>query len=423
MADFIPGEVNLFEERPLNRTIVKRRTAVYNPVTPLSVNQENIWLHLSTDGETEAINLKNMQIETEIQILKDGKPVEEKFINQYGPINNFALSIFQSVSLLLNGQNIETQGHFPYLSLIKTLLNTEQIPEYKLELMQLFVKDSGFLNALSPVTSELTNVNAGLTARWNYLKQNNGKYIMRAPLTLSVSSVDHLLPAGVNLDLKIQRNNNEFLLMSKDNDFEVKLLNIRWMVERIQLADDVILGYQHAMQQNDAIYNYIEDKIDTYILNSGMKVFELQNIFSKLLVDQCIIFMVDLDASIGNFQKNGLVMTAKNLNEITIKVDNSFVQSQSMDLSSNNILQPYSNLFDLNPKLQIKPQDYIETYPLFYFKLREVGKIANEIKKSKVDLKLEFSDHLEHNLLLFVYSTYNSKFYLNKSGEVKNEYM
>ncbi len=415
MADYTPENINLFKDKTLNDTIVKQDLHIIHPVTSLETNNEIIEFRFDTRNQhNKYVDLSSLELDMVVQITKSDGTLLTQDTGDYAVVSNLLHSMISNLELSVNQTLVDQIWSYPYISFYHTMFN-ETKSEELLKISQMFTKDSVNFNALVSKVVQGTTSNLGAIARWDMVKNSNN-YHMRSKLYTNASSLDHLLLPNTEINVKLRRNADAFSLMCANDNFKINIKSIKLLVTSIQLNESVASAHNEILRKANAKYNFTEYSLQTHVLNSGQKSFDINNVFTKEQ-DSVLIWMVDTDGMNGSLKKNPYFFIHENATEISLQ-QGEHLYKYSLDFENKNVLTAYDALIKRYPALNISLDEFINGYTFIYFPLRPIGSFKNIEKRSSVDLHIDFNDHLKKNVTLFILSPVCKQFQIDKSRNV-----
>ena len=259
-----------------------------------------------------------------------------------GLVNGFGLSIFDEISVFLNGFKIsqDTDTNVHYKSMIETLLS------YENEAMNTHLKTTLY-DLDKPANLE----NFDPTAAGNDAFKGRAKFIKESrtfdfavPLATDFTRADNHLAPGNTLLIKAKLNNNRFLIKSSEDNASYKLVikDLKMYYHRVRLDPSItskILGKTHR-------YLTAKTQLLHRSLASGLSNYNTQ-LFQGLLPRTLVISMVRTDAFNGSYSKNPYNFQHFDINTINLRVNGIAVPADSYmpDFENDIYMREYLELF------------------------------------------------------------------------------
>ncbi len=415
MDVYVPENINLFKKQTLNNGILKQNIEIIDPVTNLQTNSDLISFKYDTHNEDKYINLAETELEMSVQITKADGSVITSDTGNYGVITNLSNSLIDNLEIAVNGKIIDQVSMYPYVAFYQTMFNLADKSAKDKEISQLFVKDSANFQTTEAVVTNLGDVNAALLTRYNYVK-NSKICMMRSKLYSNLTSTNHLLLPGVELNIKLRKNSDAFCLMSKDKDLKINIVSAKLRLSTVELSKDLYHAHMDVLNKTNANYSFQEINLQTFVLNKDRREFDLTNVYSNEQ-DAVLFFFVETDAATGSMILNPFQFVHEKLKEITIKQDDK-IYTYQLDFEKKNALSAYMTLKKHYPHVDLTYENFVNGYSFILFELRPRGEFKNIERRSRVDVHIEFSEHLSKNITLFALSENAKEFQIDKHMNV-----
>ena len=166
-------------------------------------------------------------------------------------------------------------SYYPWKVYLKLLLSSgSDIGKSQLQ-SQLFYLDDFDTNDVDPAAGS----NGGLAQRYQFTKESN-IFDMEGPLYEDIFRLDKYLVNGVDVHLKLFRNQAAFTLVSKEPtpSFKLELLDVVFKACKVKVDSGVLINHGEILKSVTAKYplSRIEVKMNT--IPSGSGTFKWQNI-------------------------------------------------------------------------------------------------------------------------------------------------
>ena len=176
---------------------------------------------------------------------------------QVGVVNNFLHSLFKQVDVYLKEKQVtQSLDTYAYRAYLETLLNYGPSAKESQLTSALFYKDTaGNMDTANPLAADGANPNLGLRKRYEFNKQS-GTIEMMGPLFCDVFFIERLLLSFVELKVVLNRNVDEFCIMSSvvRANHKVKLIDAYLKVRKVKVSPSVSLAHEIALKKGPAIY-------------------------------------------------------------------------------------------------------------------------------------------------------------------------
>ena len=214
------------------------------------------------------IDLKRTRIYVKLKVMNGDAALEAGDI--IGPINLFLPSLFNQVDVSMQNKPINSSGaHYPYLSMLSTLINYGTDAKYSQLSSQLWESDNAgdFDDA-----NAKNGRNARLVKRASLIK--GSKTIdLEGPIMHELFQMDRYILNQVGISLKFYRSRAEFCLMSttaNGKNYNIKLQEVLLRVCKCKINPAVILSHAKMLETTTAKYPYKKSIIKKYNLAKGL---------------------------------------------------------------------------------------------------------------------------------------------------------
>ena len=129
---------------------------------------------------------------------------------------------------------------------------------------------------------------------------------MAGSLFCDVFKSERLLLSFVDLKVILNRNVNEFCIMSDvaDADYRVKLTEAYLKIRKVKVSPSISIAYELALKKGPAIYPVRRVECKTFIISAGNPSLRKDNLYNGLVPKTFVFGMVDSAAFNGNYEKN-----------------------------------------------------------------------------------------------------------------------
>ena len=377
------------------------------------------------------IDLKRTRIYVKLKVMNGDAALEAGDI--IGPINLFLPSLFNQVDVSMQNKPINSSGaHYPYLSMLSTLINYGTDAKYSQLSSQLWESDNAgdFDDA-----NAKNGRNARLVKRASLIK--GSKTIdLEGPIMHELFQMDRYILNQVGISLKFYRSRAEFCLMSttaNGKNYNIKLQEVLLRVCKCKINPAVILSHAKMLETTTAKYPYKKSIIEMYNLAKGLLNISLENMFSGTRPDHLYVAFVSSQAVAGDFTKNPYNFQHFNITEIALYTDgnpvgNSPIKLNFNDVNGSSIVPAYVNLFDNASKWlfdggnAISRQQFAEGgNVIFCFDLEptfEQGEYITLLKQGNVRIEVQFGTALPETVTAIVWGQYSTLFEINQSRDI-----
>jgi len=440
------SELDLFYVPPTNTSIESGLWSQYQPIVSLENNTGPIEFDIKPSPEYIHLGKTLLYLSVKFQkpkqnLFKQEGSVEEKELPlddlPFGPVNNFASSLFSQIDVELAGKSIETTNEtYPYKAYISDLLNYGDDAKNSFLQTSMFYKDTpGQMDSYEIDSETRHSKNLGLNQRKDLIKRGQGQVELLTRLYNDIFNTDRYLLNGVGLRISLTRQKPEFFLMKKETiPMDVIITKAVLLVRRVKISPHILLAHSLALEKATAKYPIKRVVISHFTISKDVMDFKTPSLASTILPQRVIVGMVDHLAFNGNFGLNPFNFQHFNLSKIDLSLDSSnIVYPNGLDcnFSSDKYLRGYYSLFEGidRPVFMtgngISRKDYSSGYSFFCFDLSPdlcCGDHLNIKRTGQLVLDLQFNKPREQAITLIVYSEFENLIEINSAREVFFDY-
>ena len=389
-----PEELNIFQKPIQCVGIEKIQKVIYYPVNDYST--QNV-INFNCPGHgSHYFDLKNIKLNITCKIIRmNDEKVEEPSANKgtVGIINNFMHSLFSRIDLTIQNKTFsQSDSSYPYLSYMKTLLNSNRIDDNDLAIQMFYADKAGYFNDAKWAVA----TNTGFKNRSKFFSASQ-EVDMSGKLCLDVFEINRYLPCGIPLELKLYPSTPEFCLMSDDNEtilktigggYKVVVTRASLEVPKVVLAPEVLIAHADVMEGTPAIFPYMRSEIKKHNLTSGSHDAEINNPYVGRIPSELIFAIVTDSAHFGKLDKNPFEFKNVKLRTVQLTVDgqdigNSPIKTKyvSDDPHKSNYMEAYKTLIGVNgtvSQIPISREAYPKGYTLYRFLIDSDNQSSND---------------------------------------------
>ncbi|XP_033728219.1 uncharacterized protein F54H12.2-like [Pecten maximus] len=254
----LPKELMLFSLPPTQTGVEKVYFVDCRLVSQIS-GSGPIEFHISGQS-SDYLDLRRSQLFVKTRILKqDGSPL---VANESTAFVNIPLhSLWGQVDVSLQGKILSgNSGNYAYKAYIQSLLNYGTSTKATQLSAQLYYQDTpGSMDETDP-----DGANSGLFSRNEFTKDSLSVDLI-GPLAEDLCRLDRYILNGVNVEIKLYRNRNAFVLMSGESNpnYQIELQEVIFRACRVQVNPGVLVGLNKALEISPAKYPFVKTEIKT----------------------------------------------------------------------------------------------------------------------------------------------------------------
>ena len=136
----------------------------------------------------------------------------------------------------------------------------------------------------------------------------------------------------------------------KNTEFRFLFDSIKLIIPRVHVLPSLALSLEKQLSQRPASYCYKNFVVRSYIINSGLSFFQLENAFQNdFLPEDCFTLFTTLKASNGEYSSSILHCGTHGISDLYYTIDNQRYNRLEFDCdwdSKTDFMRPYMALFE-----------------------------------------------------------------------------
>lgn len=333
----------------------------------------------------------------------------------------------------MQNKPINSSGaHYPYLSMLNTLINYGGDAKSSQLTSQLWESDnSGEFDDVNAKSGK----NGGLLKRALLIKGSK-TLDLEGPIMHELFQMDRYILNQIGISLKFYRTRPEFCLLSNSADgknYIIKLVEVILRVCKCKINPAVILSHAKMLETTTAKYPFKKSTVKMYSLAKGLLNISIENMFSGTRPDRLYVAFVSSQAVAGDFTKNPFNFQHYNINQIAlysdgIPVGNTPIKLTFDSVNGDSIVSAFVNLFDNAGKWLFDGGNAINRKQfaeggnvIFCFDLEptfEQGEYLTLLKQGNVRLEAQFGVALPETVTAIVWGQYTALFEINQARDI-----
>ena len=433
---------------PTQTAVEKTHNVDYQPLTSIRPGAPiEFYIPASTE---EYLDLKNSRLHVTCRIIKkNGSLCAADSI--VAPINDFFNSLWSNVELFLNDRLISHSNNLHgYTSIISHLIHDSEEALSSQRATQLIYKDTAgaldsvHANVANPLNiingfdladdgnAEAGHTNNGLHKRFLFTRQSQ-EVTLSGGLRIDFFEQARYLPNGISMKLRLNRQKDEFILMSATNDFKVEILEAYLSIRKVKVSPGIALGHADALMKSPAKFPITRKECKVLAIPAGFRSFTKDNIFLGHLPKRLVIGMIRNTAFAGVATSNPYKFSHFNVNYIQLYTDGEPVRSKPLKLNvqQGKYLDAFETLSKSFDKLDgeksaiIKREDWVRGYSLFSFDLTPDFDGDDRfplIRHGNLRLEMNFEEVLAHTINIIVYAEFDNIIEISNNRNIQFDY-
>lgn len=436
------SELDIFASPPVQSSIVKSRWVEYTPTVNYDKGKSAIIINIvGTPGEY--IDLSNLFTYARLTITSADSTTKIKDTDEIGPINYLLNTLFKQVDVRLNNTLVSSASPYAYRAIIEAQLNHGTDTKLTTLRSGLWVDDTpGQLDTLNfkavkeetsasaTSTAAAAAVNNGLIARRSHFLEKTVEVYGRPHI--DIVNVNKFLPDNISVELKFNKNSDEFLLLGNKAGYRVNIDEFLVSVRKVELSTETLLAQAMALEKKSAYLEINRVEVKTMSIAAANSSVTLENIITGFLPQRIILGMVEQEAFEGNIAKNPFNFQHFDLSELNVTIDGNNTPYQpfvfDFDKDKPRYIRGYQTLIGLDDNSpiinNITPEQYTKGLTLVALNLSQDGCINNDHinpeRRGNLRIKFSFSKALPKAITVILYCEHQSSIGVSKDRQIDN---
>lgn len=419
-----PSGLDLFSLPPTQTAVSNMYYDEQRSTSQLTGNAP-IEFTIAAQNSLEYVDLKRSKLYLRVRI-KHANGSFLKATEYVGPVNLFLQSLFSQVDVTIQNKLVtSTTTHYPYKSMIQTLLSYGSDAKKSQLTTQLWIKDkTGHYDDCDVKNG----TNASLYNRSLYLSESQ-TCDLEGPLLHDLFNLDRYILNGVAINVKLYRSRPEFCLLTNEANpnFEVVIEDIALNVCKLQVNPSVITAHAEKLKSTNAKYPFTRTEVRLISIPGGSLSFNYNNLFNGLRPTRVVIGFVDSAAAAGSYTLNPFNFQHFNLSQLALKLNQVPVTGNIMQLNYDTkgraTLPAFTSMFEVTNKWMrdsgnsLNRDDIAGGNAFYCFDVEpnfsDEGHYLNLLKQGTCSIEAVFKKPLKKATACVVYAEYPSYFEIN----------
>lgn len=389
-------------------------------------NIQNGVAEFKVEGSKSIIDLQNTYILVKARI-KNNDNSNLAAGKEVAVINYLAATIWKSVDVKLNGDQLVSCTNYPYRAYLEALTSYSENAKKTWLQAGLFYKDTG------EQFDTLTDANAGFKSRKGHFAGSTQVEFM-TKLHCEPFNQDRFLVDNVDLEVTLTKQDDNFTIMADDAE-NVKLVleDVSLITRKNNLFPDKLVEIQAHRRTMDVQYpiNRIVVKTDT--ISQGTTSHSLTGQFRGSIPSMILIGLVKNEAYAGKKSLNPFNFEHFDLEYINGKVGAKSITAQpfTFDFPNGQYLPAYWNLMHSmgysfkDDGCYITRDEYDKGNFLLAFNLSPTlcnGLFSDPVETGNVTFEMRFKQALPATVSVIMYADYSKNFSINTANKLVSNF-
>ena len=228
-------------------------------------------------------------------------------------------------------------------------------------------------------------------------------------LALDFFSCPRLLLDGVDIDIKLYPQRDEFILLANKDDYALEIVDVSFKACLKSINTGILAAHAQTLKTSPALYPYRRADMKIFTISAGSQNFVQDNIWGDNVPRSVLITLTGSAAYGGHIRRNPFGFYDKHLSYICLTANNEASPAPlHLDFDSKNYAPAYYTL--RNRKHQISYSAYAAGYTIYELETKAGnGEQDYALKPTKGNTRLEmrFNIALAESTVVIIYALYD----------------
>lgn len=422
-----PVELSLFSDPPNQVAVQKIYFSEIRPISSFEGDTAPLEFAVPGGGN-EYLDLRRSRLYVKAKITQtDGTALAST--EKAGIINLPLQSLFSQIDVYMNGKCVsQNANNYPWKAYLKVLLSSGPASTASQLQTQLYYPDKDSLDDPDPALGK----NTGLRSRYVFTQESKA-FDLEGPLYLDCFCLDKYLINGVDLQLRLFRSRNEFVLMSNgaSKTYKVTILDAIFKACKVSLDSAVLLNHAEALIKTPARYNFLKTDVKMTTISDQTSEFYWDDVWNGKRPSKMYVAFVKQAAVNGSYASNPFNFQHYNVSEIVVTVNGepTPVRPLKMDYGNNrNYVTALCNLYQASEKwnrddgLAIDRDEFSRGYAIYAFDLdpNDLGEgYINLVHQGNVGVYARFSTATTETISALAFCEYPGLLLVDQAREIR----
>ncbi len=440
-CDCAKSELELFRLPPTQTSINGCRYEKRGPTTALErggpiefkvhvgddeyIDPNDTWLYL----KAKIVSAKGEALKDKPDDEPDGVVPDNSLVF---PIANFIGSMFRQIDVSLNGKQVASNdGLYAYRSYMETLLTYGSEPKKHQLSISMFCQDQSELDVHDESILGTTK-NKGAKERFERTKFSKS-FECVGPIHSEIFEQSRLLLNKVEMNVKFTRNDENFILMSKNKDYSYKILleEATLYAGVKQIASHVRLAHEERLLSTNAKYPVRRVNMKFFTKGPLRSDISEPNLTSGIIPRRIVFGLVSTEAFNGSKHKNPFNFQNFGITYVALLKNGRAVPYNGMNLNfgyngeffiAYRALMHSTGMWKKNHSNAIVPtRDYKHGFTLFAFNLlpdQSEGANFNLQEEGTLSLDIRLGKGVDESITIICYLEYDNIMEIDKDRQI-----
>lgn len=424
--DSVAHELDLFSV-PLTKTSVLE--GELHEVGPIRSPSGNAPIEFEIDGNTDHyVDLSNTMIHIQCKVkMQNGDSLSDTDSEiKITPVNNLLHTLFRSLTIQINGKEVEHEANYAHKSFLISSLN------YGKDAKTTHLTSSHWIN------DEMGEAHtASLSAAQKTKMTTRAKRLVGSKTLDMIGHLNsplfnqprYLIP-GLNINIKLQRNTPEFVLQmteAENKHYIIDISKIEMLVRKVQVHPSIVTSHNSLMSQGKKVqYPIKQTETQFFTISPGRQNEKIHILQNKQEAKIIIIGLLDHSAKNGSYLHSPFKFENFKVSSINITVNGHNILNNPLQLHFDEdiYVRAYHNLHSVCDKTHmnegnaISLEEFKESLCLFAFDNTPDqchGEGVHLVRHSTTTLDLTFREALANTVSVLVYLEFDDLIEIDKT--------
>lgn len=424
--DSTVSELDLFNV-PLTKTSVLE--GEFHEILPIRSARSNAPIEFEIDGNTDHyVDLNNTFLHVECKVKsKNGEELSDTAADiKIAPSNNLFHSLFASLTVQINGKQIEHEPNYAHKAYLTNKLNYGKDAKSTHLSSHFWIED----NMGEEHTASLSG------AQKTKIKSRAAKLVgsktldMVGKLNSPLFNQPRYLIPGLNIYIKLQQNSPEFILQKTeehDGEYKIEISKIELLVRKLWVHPSITRSHNSLLAQGKKVqYPVNHTQVEFFHISQGRqseKIHILQNQQEAKII---IVGFLNHNSENGSYMHSPFKFQHFNLSSINLTVNGRNVLNNPLQLNfaENTFIRAFHNFqavcdkISVNEGNNISPEEFKSNICLLAFDNTPDlcrGEGIHLSRNSTTTLDLSFHTALTETVTVLVYTEFDDLLEIDKA--------